>query len=125
MISSQKRKRPIRLATTFSGIGAVEHAFKRLKIPHKIVFACDSDKFVKESYFANYDIDEDRWFEDICKLNAKPFKNKVDLLVGGSPCQSFSTVGKMKGLKDMRGTLIYEFIRLINETEPRIFILKM
>jgi DNA (cytosine-5)-methyltransferase 1 len=43
----------IRLATVFSGIGAVEHALARIGIPHKIVFACDNDPFVKKSFFAN------------------------------------------------------------------------
>ena len=46
-------------------------------------------------------------------LTGKPFKNKIDLLVGGSPCQSFSLVGKRRGFKDSRGTLFYEFARLI------------
>jgi DNA (cytosine-5)-methyltransferase 1 len=42
----------------FSGIGAIEYALKRLKISNEIVFASDNDKFVKESYYANYEIDE-------------------------------------------------------------------
>jgi DNA (cytosine-5)-methyltransferase 1 len=39
----------------FSGIGAIEYALKRLKISNEIVFASDNDKFVKESYYANYE----------------------------------------------------------------------
>ena len=46
---------------------------------------------VKKSYFANYDISEDRWFEDVRFVDGKPYFNQVDLFVGGSPCQSFST----------------------------------
>ena len=42
----------IRLATMFSGIGSIEHALKRLNLKEEIVFACDNDKHVKESYFA-------------------------------------------------------------------------
>jgi DNA (cytosine-5)-methyltransferase 1 len=112
----------IRLATVFSGIGSVEHAFLRLNIPHEIVFACDVDKYCKKSYFANYEIKEEQWFEDINTLDGKPFKNKVDLFVGGSPCQSFSMVGKRKGLEDKRGILIFEFIRLVTEIQPEVFI---
>ena len=55
---------------------------------------------VKKSYFANYDIDESRWFEDIRFIDGRPFKGKVDLFVGGSPCQSFSTYGHKRGLED-------------------------
>jgi DNA (cytosine-5)-methyltransferase 1 len=112
----------IRLATAFSGIGSVEHAFMRLGIPHEIVFACDNDPFVKKSYFANYPISEDRWFSDVNKLDGNPFKGKVDLLVGGSPCQSFSMVGKRKGMGDKRGMLIFQFIRLVKETQTKAFI---
>ena len=85
-------KRTIRLATLFSGIGAIEQSLKRLKLKHEIVFAGDIDKAVKESYFANYKIDPKDWHDDISDFNARKYKYKVDLLVGGSPCQSFSMV---------------------------------
>jgi DNA (cytosine-5)-methyltransferase 1 len=42
--------------------------------------------------------------------------------VGGSPCQSFSLVGKQKGFNDNRGILVYEFIRLVDEIKPKVFI---
>jgi DNA (cytosine-5)-methyltransferase 1 len=115
----------IKLATVFSGIGAIEHAFERMNIPYELVFACDNDKYVKQSFFANYDIDETRWYDDIEELNtkeAKKFKNKIDLFVGGSPCQSFSMVGKRKGLEDIRGSLFYNFAKIIKDTQPKIFI---
>ena len=44
------------------------------------------------------------------------------MIVGGSPCQSFSSVGKKKGLSDERGNLIFEFIRVVKESSPKIFI---
>lgn len=112
----------IRLATMFSGIGAIEFAFKRLKLSSEIIFASDSDKFVKESYFANYHINETNWYNDVVKIDGKKYKNKIDLLVGGSPCQSFSMVGKRRGLKDTRGTLFYEFARVVKESQPKVFI---
>jgi DNA (cytosine-5)-methyltransferase 1 len=117
-------KAKIRIATMFSGIGAIEHAFQRLKLKHEIVFACDNDWAVKESYLANYDIDPKRFYDsvDTASLCAKKYKYKVDLLVGGSPCQSFSMVGKRKGLEDTRGTLFYDFARVISECKPKIFI---
>ena len=43
----------IRLATMFSGIGAIEYAFRRLKLSTDIIFASDNDKYVKQSYFSN------------------------------------------------------------------------
>lgn len=112
----------INLATLFSGIGSIEQAFKRLKIKHNIVFAGDIDPFVKQSYFANYKINEKDWHDDITKFSAIKYKNKVDLLVGGSPCQAFSMVGKRKGLEDTRGTLFYDFARVVSEAQPKVFI---
>jgi DNA (cytosine-5)-methyltransferase 1 len=112
----------IRLATVFSGIGAVEQAFKRLQLDHEIVFACDNDKFVKQSYLSNYEVSEGNWYDNICDIDGCCFENMVDIFVGGSPCQSFSMVGKRKGLNDFRGLLVFEFIRLIKEIKPRIFI---
>jgi DNA (cytosine-5)-methyltransferase 1 len=78
--------------------------------------------FVQDSYLENYNISADRYFQDVCLLDGRDFAGKVDLFVGGSPCQSFSAVGFQKGLEDARGTLFYEFARLIKEIQPNVFI---
>lgn len=151
----------IRLATAFSGIGAIEQALKRLHIDTEIVFACDNGdieididadaeleiirtlssaeekrkyvknlyteksrktNFVEISYKSNYDIVDDNFFYDVRLLDGTDFVNKVDLFVGGSPCQSFSIAGARGGFEDTRGTLFYEYVRLVKEIQPRIFI---
>jgi DNA (cytosine-5)-methyltransferase 1 len=121
-IKLKNPKNKIRLATMFSGIGAIEYALKRLKISNEIVFASDNDKFVKESYCANYKINDEQWYNDVKDIDGKKYLNKIDLLVGGSPCQSFSMIGKRKGFEDTRGTLFYEFARVIKESQPKVFI---
>lgn len=78
--------------------------------------------FVKPSYLANYPIEEDRFFYDVKMFDGTDFKGKVDLFVGGSPCQSFSIAGARGGFEDTRGTLFYEYARLVKEIEPKIFI---
>lgn len=79
--------------------------------------------FVKKSYLANYPLAEDDFYLDIRFLDAIPYKNDdIDLLVGGSPCQSFSIVGAQHGLNDTRGTLFYDFARIIQECSPKVFI---
>ncbi len=83
--TTNQNTKKIKLATLFSGIGAIEQTFIRLKIPHEIVFAGDIDKFVKLSYFANYDIDDSRWHTDVTCFNAEKYRKQVDILVGGSP----------------------------------------
>ena len=117
-----KPRNTIRVASLFSGIGAFEQALKTLGLKSKIVLACDNDQFVKKSFFANYEIEEKNWFNDIQEVNGTKFKNKIDLLVGGAPCQSFSMVGKRLGLKDNRGNLTLHFIKKINEIKPKVFI---
>ena len=112
----------IRLGTLFSGIGAIEHAFLRLGLKHKIVFAGDIDEKCRQSYFANYSVDPQNWFSDVCTFDATPYRGGVDLLVGGAPCQAFSMVGKRLGLEDTRGTLFYEFARVVSECQPKVFI---
>lgn len=152
----------IKLATIFSGIGAIEFAFKRLHIEHEIVFACDNGErdvsydvenekknllsingidekheyveklyqsltkkknYVQQSYIANYpQLKSNRFYQDVMLLDGNDFKGQVDLFVGGSPCQSFSSVGFQGGLEDTRGTLFYEFARLVKEIEPKVFI---
>ena len=77
---------------------------------------------VRKSYVANYDVDDERFHWNVSFLEGLPYRNKVDLLVGGSPCQSFSLVGKQMGLSDTRGTLFYEYARLVSEIRPKCFI---
>lgn len=82
----------------------------------------DRRNYVKESYLANYDIDPSDFHTDIRFMRGDDYKNQVDILVGGSPCQSFSTYGKKQGLEDARGTLFYDYARIIKESNPKIFI---
>lgn len=112
----------IRIGTMFSGIGAIEYAFKRLNLKTQIQFASDIDNFAKQSYFANYKIGEENWYNDVQQIDGKKYLGKLDILVGGSPCQSFSMVGKRKGFEDTRGTLFYEFARVVKESQPNVFI---
>lgn len=78
--------------------------------------------FVMKSYLANHNCPRNRFFQDIKLLDGLDFKDQVDIFVGGSPCQSFSSVGHKGGLEDARGTLFYEFARLVQEIQPKVFI---
>lgn len=59
---------------------------------------------------------------DIRNFNFNEFRSKIDVVTGGFPCQAFSYAGKKLGLADARGTLFYEFARVVNETNPPICI---
>ena len=121
-LTFSKPERKIRIGTLFSGIGAIEHAFQRLNLNYEIVFAGDIEPNCKKSYLANYKLDESNWFSDVRDFDAKPYAKKVDFIVGGAPCQAFSMVGKRLGFEDARGTLFYEFARVVKETSPKVFL---
>lgn len=82
----------------------------------------ESQNKVKQSYLANYNLEERHFHWNVSFIDGNEYKNQVDLFVGGSPCQSFSLVGKQRGLEDTRGTLFYEYARLVKEIKPKVFI---
>ncbi|HEL1570775.1 TPA: DNA (cytosine-5-)-methyltransferase, partial [Streptococcus suis] len=82
----------------------------------------ESKNKVMQSYLANYDIEPSNFHWNVAFLDGTHFRDKIDLFVGGSPCQSFSLVGKQRGLDDTRGTLFYEYARLVGEIQPKVFI---
>jgi DNA (cytosine-5)-methyltransferase 1 len=57
---------------------------------------------------------------DVKGISFAGYPQQVDLVTGGFPCQAFSYAGKKLGLEDARGTLFYEFARIVNETKPAI-----
>ena len=109
------------IGTDFSGIGAPEQALRKLGIEYKSVFACDIDKYAKQSFLANYNTEN--WFDDITKRDHSktPY---CDLYVAGFPCQAFSVAGKRKGFNDTRGTLFFDLFQYIKLQRPKYFILE-
>jgi DNA (cytosine-5)-methyltransferase 1 len=59
---------------------------------------------------------------DIRNINGADFADKIDVLVGGTPCQSFSIAGLRKGLEDERGNLALEFVRIADASAPAIIV---
>ena len=88
----------------------------------KIYSKSKKTNYVKQSYIANYGISETNYHYNVRFLDGRKYKGKVDLFVGGSPCQSFSIMGYKKGFEDTRGTLFYEYARLVKEIQPKVFI---
>lgn len=78
--------------------------------------------YVQQSYLANYPVEDNNFYQDVILLDGTDFENKVDLFVGGSPCQSFSIAGARGGFEDTRGTLFFEYCRLVKEIQPEVFI---
>ncbi len=111
------------IATIFSGIGAPEQGAKRVYGDNlELVFACEYDKFARKSFKAIYNIEDMRFHNDITEFDATSYIEKVDCLVGGSPCQAFSIAGLRKGTDDHRGGLIYEYVRIVDEVKAPVII---
>jgi DNA (cytosine-5-)-methyltransferase len=110
------------LATLFSGIGAPEFAAREVFDEVETVFACEIDKYARQSYLANHEIDEARFFADVKEFDARPYAGQIDILIGGSPCQDFSIAGQRAGEDGERGNLIWQFYRVVSEARPKVFV---
>ncbi len=59
---------------------------------------------------------------DIHDIDFKSYRNKIDFLSGGFPCQAFSYAGKRLGFEETRGTLFFELARAVKEIQPKVFL---
>lgn len=60
---------------------------------------------------------------EVKKEDIEPFINgKIDGIIGGPPCQSWSEAGSLKGIKDERGKLFFDYIRILNDFKPKFFL---
>ena len=114
----------IKFVDLFCGIGgfhlAAKSATQELGFIEECVWACDIDKWARETYSENFGIEPDG---DITEVNPIDIPDH-DLLCAGFPCQPFSVFGKMRGFEDTRGTLFFEIARTLKKKNPRFFILE-
>lgn len=103
-------------------LAQIEDYSEKKKYVDNLYHGKETQNKVRTSYMANYNIKEEDFHWNVSFIDGKQYEGKVDLFVGGSPCQSFSLVGKQRGLEDTRGTLFYEYARLVDEIKPKVFI---
>ena len=111
----------MKVGTDFSGIGAPEMALKYLGIDFESVFACEIDKFARQSFEQLHN--PIKFYNDITTRNHKEVE-QLDLYIAGFPCQAFSMAGKRKGFDEARGTLFFNVAEFIKENKPKTFILE-
>lgn len=110
----------MRVGSLFSGIGGIDIGFAQAGF--SIAWAIEKDAAACKTYRANYP--NIKLIEnDIRNVEPKNLE-KVDIIIAGFPCQSFSIAGKQRGLSDPRGHLFYEIGRFINEHKPRFVFLE-
>jgi DNA (cytosine-5)-methyltransferase 1 len=112
----------MKIATVCSGIGSPEQALKELNITHKIAFACEIDKYARQTYLANFT--PNQMYTDLTAEEWDKPEQYSDLFIGGIPCQAFSLAGKRLGELDKRGLLFYDFYRYVKNQQPKVFIIE-
>lgn len=105
----------------FDGISCGQIALNRAGVKYAGYYASEIDKHAIKVTQHNYP--NTLQLGDVTKVNASDLP-KIDLLMGGSPCQGFSFAGKGLNFEDPRSKLFFEFIRLLRETAPKWFLLE-
>jgi site-specific DNA-cytosine methylase len=105
----------------FDGMSCGQIALNRIGIEYDNYFASEIDKHAIKVTQTNYPKTIQLGY--VTKVFAKDLP-KIDLLIGGSPCQGFSFAGKGLNFEDPRSKLFFEFVRLKNETQPKYWMLE-
>lgn len=108
----------MKIVSLFSGAGGLDLGFE--KAGFNVTWANEFDKDIWETYEKNFPHTE---------LNKKSIRDveldeipECDGIIGGPPCQSWSEAGKLRGIKDKRGQLFFEFIRILRDKKPKFFL---
>ena len=114
----------IKITELFAGVGGfregIQNSCEKNNVNEEIVFVSEWDKYAQKSYNAIYDQVPQG---DITAIKEEEIPNH-DILVGGFPCQAFSTAGKMKGFEDARGTLFFDVARIAHHKKPKVLFLE-
>ena len=125
---SEKIKKPIRVLSLFSGVGGLDIGFHQAGFT--IVEMVEIEKQFSETLITN--AQTGRLFEgstpvniDICEYDPDHL-GKIDFIIGGPPCQTFSSAGRrahgVLGTDDQRGVLFREYVRLLEKLKPEGFL---
>lgn len=111
----------INVLSLFDGMSCGQIALERAGIKVKNYYASEIDKnaiiIAKKNYPNTIHIG------DVREVTGADLP-RIDLVIGGSPCQGFSVLGKRLNFSDPRSVLFFEFVRLVKECKPRLFLLE-
>lgn len=111
----------INVLSLFDGMSCGQIALKKLGMQVDNYFAAEIDKFAIQQIQHNFP--NTIQLGSVIDVKAKDLP-RIDLLIGGSPCQGFSFAGKQLNFNDERSKLFFEFVRLKNELKPKYFLLE-
>jgi len=112
----------------FSGAMGLDLGLKKAGID--VILACESERFIRETIKLNNP--KLKVLEDINLYSAKEIRKEaglkknetIDLMVGGPPCQAFSTAGKRLSINENRGVVFIKYLELIKELNPTYFVIE-
>ena len=105
----------------FDGMSCGQIALDKLGIPVNKYFASEIDKYAIQVARKNYP--DMIHLGDVKEIDPSKLP-KIDLLIGGSPCQGFSFAGKQLNFDDPRSQLFFEYVRLLEALKPKYFLLE-
>ena len=112
-----KPKKEYKIIELFAGAGGLALGLEKAGL--KSVLLNEIDKHAANTLKLNRP-DWNVINEDVSKVDFTDYKDQVDILTGGFPCQAFSYVGNKMGFEDTRGTLFFEYARAVKEINPKI-----
>ena len=113
----------INILSCFDGMSCGRIALERAGIEVDNYFSSEIDPYAIKISNKNYPQDEVNRLGNILEVRASDLP-KIDLLIGGSPCQGFSFAGKQLNFDDERSKLFFEYVRLLKEVKPKYFLLE-
>ena len=105
----------------FDGMSCGQIALQQLGIKADNYYASEIDKYCIQITQKNFP--NTIQIGDVCDVKGADLP-KIDLIMGGSPCQGFSFAGKQLAFDDPRSKLFFEFVRLVKECQPKYFLLE-
>ena len=111
----------INVLSLFDGMSCGQIALDKLGVEVDKYYASEIDKYAMTIAKKNYP--NILHIGDVTQVDGTKL-DKIDLMIGGSPCQGFSFAGKQLNFKDPRSALYFEYVRLLKETKPKYFLLE-
>jgi len=109
------------ILSLFDGLSGAQIALNRAGIAYDNYFASEVDKYAIKVTMQNYP--DTIQLGDIRQIKSSGLP-KIELIIGGSPCQGFSRAGKQLNFDDHRSALFFEYVRLLEECKPKYFLLE-
>ncbi|MFG1707437.1 DNA cytosine methyltransferase [Nonomuraea sp. M3C6] len=117
-ISSDSNTKPIRIIDLFAGAGGLSLGFHNSHRNYKTILAVEADRWAAETIYRNIG----------CKVHCGPIQElsdfpHADVVIGGPPCQGFSTLGRRRE-DDPRNELLWDFVRVVRDVQPKVFLIE-